>query len=100
MPSSYSQNAKLLSYDWLINTALSSHDSSALRHHVCVEDIAAWDINSHNEHQEPLVILVHILLRMIEREVHEHAFGRDSDGIQNEESIVSVQLARASTKRD
>lgn len=94
------KNANLLSYDCLINTALSSHKSSALRHHVCVEDIATWNINSHDEHQEPFVILVHILLCMIEREVHEQAFGRDSDGIQDEECVVPVQLARASSKRN
>lgn len=80
--------------DYLIHTALSSYNPSALRHHVRVKDIATWNINAHNEHQEPLVILMHILLRMVEREVHEHAFGGDADGIQHEEGVVPVHVSQ------
>lgn len=74
--------------DRLVDTALSSHDSPALRHHVRVEDIAPWNINPQNKDQEPLVILMHIFLRMVEREVHEKAFRGDANGIQDEEGVV------------
>ena len=58
-----------------------------------VEDVAARNINAHNEHQEPLVVLMHIFLRMVEREVHEYAFGGDADGIQDEEGVVPMHVS-------
>lgn len=72
----------------LCRLVLSLHDLPPLRHHMCIQDIAAWGVDEQDglqQHINPLLFLG----RWRQCQIHQYALAGNANGIQDEEGVVS-----------
>ena len=61
----------------------------ALSHHVSVQHICAWHVNSENRVKRPFQLLAKLSARRSSSRVYQPALARDTHGVQHEESVVA-----------
>jgi len=72
----------------LCRLSFAFQDLPPLTHHMCIEDVASRHIDEKHNHEQPIDPFA-LFCRWFECQIHEDAFAGDTNGIKNEESIVS-----------